>query len=169
MGKHNTMQKKIPPARLLILQVFPLLVYWFSRKSSPCTSILTCTFNVFGRIFPPPRLFGPARLFGTLEYMEELKMYLDFFSFLNFNGRKFFVLRRQVNVSYLASASAAEGHSWEWLLIMKTFFAFYPWHVIFKNSFTFFKNYGLVFQRQNDFLWTSLKVDFCQKVCSGSN
>ena len=45
------------------------------------------------------------------KYMEELKMYLDFFSFLNFNGRKFFVLRRQVNVSYLASASAAEGHS----------------------------------------------------------
>ena len=49
-----------------------------------------------------------------------INMYLKFSSFLNFNGGKFFVLRSQVNVSYLAS-SAAEGHSWEWLLIMKTF------------------------------------------------
>ena len=49
--------RKFPPARLLIFQKF-----------SPCTSILSCTFNVFLRIFPPARLFHPTRLFGILEY-----------------------------------------------------------------------------------------------------
>ena len=37
-------------------------------KFYPCTFILSCTFNVFLRIFPPARLFHPTCLFGTLEY-----------------------------------------------------------------------------------------------------
>ena len=32
-------------------------------------SIMSCTFNVFLRIFPPARLFRPTRLFGTLDYL----------------------------------------------------------------------------------------------------
>ena len=60
-------EKKIHPAR----SYFGLHVYWFWEKNPPCTSILSCTFNVFLRIFPPARLFRTARLFGTLEYLPQ--------------------------------------------------------------------------------------------------
>ena len=91
--------------------------------------------------------------------MKELEMYLDFFSFLNFNGRKFFVLRRQVNVSYLAS-SAAEGHSWEWLLIMKTCFCILPLACHFQEFFHFLQKLWPCFSEAKWFLMNFIKGRF---------